>query len=165
MKTEFARQFWTKQKSGNDCFVVICSEYLTTKAGEIFQSLTFDEFFVLVSTLQASEDNFQKKNFGLVWICPSVWWICFSLCKLWPGRIVSSPRFLSGVQVPRQSDFKKPILKSKRKKTWHWKGSLGTLYTWAFYFLTLYDLFISACQPNAFVKNSPFQKPESNQKR
>ena len=34
---------------------------MTTKAGEIFQSLTFDEFFVLVSTLQASEDNFQKK--------------------------------------------------------------------------------------------------------
>ena len=54
---------------------------------------------------------------------------------------------------------------NSKGKTWHWIGSLGTLYTWAFYFLTLYDLFISACQPNAFVKNSPFQKPESNQKR
>ena len=42
------------------------SEYLTTKAGEIFQSLTFDEFFGLVSSLQASEDNFQKKDFGLI---------------------------------------------------------------------------------------------------
>ena len=42
-------------------------------------------------------------------------------------------------------------------KTWHWKGSLGTLYTWAFYFLTLYDLFISACQANAFVKPLRFK--------
>ena len=65
---------------------------------------------------------------------------------------------LSAGQYPTMSDHVRFVNRgTDNGENWHWKGSLGTLYTWAFYFLTLYDLFISACQANAFVKPLRFK--------